>query len=210
VQIKAVVFDMDGVLIDAKEWHYEALNRALGLFGMPISRYDHLVTYDGLPTRKKLEMLSLERDLPRGLHKFLNNLKQRYTLELVHTKCKPTFHHQYALSKLKAAGFKLGLCSNSIRMTLDLMCEKAQILHYFDATLSNEDVSNPKPAPDMYLKMAERLGLKPEEVLVVEDNDHGVKAALAAGCHLSRVSSVDEITLDNLERWLSKVQEKAA
>ncbi len=49
--IKAVVFDMDGVLIDAREWHYEALNRALGLFGYEITRYDHLSTYDGLPTR---------------------------------------------------------------------------------------------------------------------------------------------------------------
>ena len=63
MQIKAVLFDMDGVLIDAKEWHYEALNRALALFGMPISRFEHLTTFDGLPTRKKLEMLSLELSL---------------------------------------------------------------------------------------------------------------------------------------------------
>ena len=57
MEIKAIIFDMDGVLIEAKDWHYEALNRALSLFGMEISRYDHLVTYDGLPTTKKLEML---------------------------------------------------------------------------------------------------------------------------------------------------------
>ena len=49
--IRGVVFDMDGVLIEAKDWHYEALNRALGLFGFGISRYEHLTTYDGLPTR---------------------------------------------------------------------------------------------------------------------------------------------------------------
>ena len=53
--IKAVLFDMDGVLIDARDWHYEALNKALAIFGMEINRYDHLVTYDGLPTKKKLE-----------------------------------------------------------------------------------------------------------------------------------------------------------
>ncbi|STK74080.1 2-deoxyglucose-6-phosphatase [Escherichia coli] len=50
--IKAILFDMDGVLIDAKEWHYEALNKALDLFGMKISRFDHLTTFDGLPTKK--------------------------------------------------------------------------------------------------------------------------------------------------------------
>ena len=60
-KIKAIIFDMDGVLIEAKDWHYEALNQALKLFGFTISRYDHLVTFDGLPTRKKLEMLSMEK-----------------------------------------------------------------------------------------------------------------------------------------------------
>ena len=72
-KIKAIIFDMDGVLIEAKDWHYEALNRALSLFGMEISRFDHLVTYDGLPTKKKLEMLSIERGLPKGLHSFIND-----------------------------------------------------------------------------------------------------------------------------------------
>ena len=71
-KIKAIIFDMDGVLIDAKDWHYEALNRALKLFGYNISRYDHLVTFDGLPTRKKLEMLTREHGLPPSLHGFLN------------------------------------------------------------------------------------------------------------------------------------------
>ena len=70
---------MDGVLIDAKEWHYEALNKALALFGYQISRYEHLVTYDGLPTRKKLEMLSMEQGLPVQLHSFINEMKQLYT-----------------------------------------------------------------------------------------------------------------------------------
>ncbi|HCF3308648.1 TPA: HAD hydrolase-like protein, partial [Pseudomonas aeruginosa] len=54
--IKAVIFDMDGVLIEAKDWHYDALNKALNLFGYNISRHDHLTSYDGLPTSRKLEM----------------------------------------------------------------------------------------------------------------------------------------------------------
>jgi len=206
-KIRAVVFDMDGVLIDAKDWHYEALNRALGLFGMTISRYDHLVTYDGLPTRKKLEMLTLERDLSRGLHGFLNDLKQKYTLELVYTKCKPTFHHQYALSALRSKGLRLGLCSNSIRKTVDVMCERAGLTEYFDQTLSNEDVSEPKPSPEIYSLMAKRLEVKPEECLVVEDNEHGVKSALAAGCQLLRVADVTEVNWNNLETRLSKIEE---
>ena len=104
MKIKAVIFDMDGVLIEARDWHYESLNKALGLFGSEITRYDHLVTFDGLPTKKKLEMLSLEGGLPVKLHDFINDLKQEYTWEIVYTKCKPIFHHRYALSKLKSEG----------------------------------------------------------------------------------------------------------
>lgn len=80
-QIKAVLFDMDGVLVEAKDWHYEAFNKALEVFGMPISRSEHLSQYDGLPTRAKLAMLTEKKHLPVQLHAFLNNLKQSYTRE---------------------------------------------------------------------------------------------------------------------------------
>ncbi len=92
--IRAIIFDMDGVLIEAKDWHYEALNRALRLFGLEISRYEHLSVFDGLPTRDKLEMLSVERGLPRALHSFINEMKQQFTMELVHCACKPRFCHE--------------------------------------------------------------------------------------------------------------------
>ena len=127
-KIKAIIFDMDGVLIEAKDWQYEALNQALELFGFTISRYDHLVTFDGLPTRKKLEMLSLEKGLPNGLHKFINHMKQIYTMEHVYMKCKPLFNHQYALSRLKHEGYGLALASNSVRITIDMMMEKADLI----------------------------------------------------------------------------------
>lgn len=192
-QIKAVVFDMDGVLVDAKEWHYEALNRALALFGFSISRYDHLVTYDGLPTKKKLEMLTIERGLPRGLHNFINELKQIYTMEIVHQKCKPVFYHEYALSRLKAEGYKLAVASNSIKQTVELMMEKSNLARYLDLMLSNQDVSKPKPDPEIYNVAIEKLGLTPAECLIVEDNQHGIKAAQASGAHVMIVASVEDV-----------------
>lgn len=196
--IEAVVFDMDGVLIDAKEWHYEALNRALGYFGYTISRADHLTTYDGLPTRRKLEMLSEERGLPRGLHGFLSELKQQYTVDQVYLKCRPMFVHEYTLSNLKARGYKLGLGSNSIRSTVELMMRKSNLIGYLDTMVSNEDVQRPKPHPDIYLKAAEQLGVPPERCLVVEDNQNGIRAAEAAGCHLLVVNSVLDVQLDRV------------
>jgi len=198
VAIEAIVFDMDGVLIDAKEWHYEALNRALEYFGYTISRADHLTTFDGLPTRKKLDMLTEERGLPRGLHGFLSDLKQQYTIDQVQLKCKPMFVHEYALSNLKARGYKLGLGSNSIRSTVEMMMEKSNLSRYLDVMISNEDVERAKPHPDIYLTAAAGLGVAPGNCLVVEDNPNGIKAAEAAGCPLLVVNSVLDVQLDRI------------
>ncbi|SDF43847.1 HAD family hydrolase [Sporomusa acidovorans] len=206
--IKAIIFDMDGVLIDAREWHYIALNRALQLFGFEISRYEHLVTFDGLPTRVKLEMLSIEKKLPRKLHSFINLIKQQYTMELIHTYCKPVFYHQYALAKLKLQGYHLAVCSNSILATVQTMLNKAKLEEYFDFYLSNEDVSNPKPSPEIYLKAIERLTLLPEECLIVEDNENGIKAALDSGAHVMKVGNVEEVTYCNIIRRIKEVKEQ--
>lgn len=205
-KIKAIIFDMDGVLIEAKDWHYEALNQALGLFGFSISRYDHLVTYDGLPTKKKLEMLSLERGLPQGLHCFINKMKQIYTMEHVYLKCKPLFNHQYALSKLKNEGYKLALGSNSVRVTIDMMMEKADLNKYLDFTLSNQDIVKSKPDPEIYLTAMDKLGLSPGECLIVEDNQNGIKAAIASGAHLLTVKDVMDVTYNNIKQRINEIE----
>lgn len=204
--IKAVLFDMDGVLIDAKEWHYEALNRALELFGMPISRFDHLTTFDGLPTRKKLEMLSLDRGLPNQLHEFLNEMKQRYTMEIVHTQCKPRFVHEYALSGLKSRGYKLAVCSNSVRATVETMMQKAELEKYLELMVSNEDVYKGKPDPEMYIKAMSYFQFQPDECLIVEDNENGIKAAQASGGHLLVVRDVAETNLENITERIREIE----
>lgn len=209
-KIKAVIFDMDGVLIEAKDWHYEALNKALGLFGMEISRYDHLVTYDGLPTRKKLEMLSTERGLPTRLHEFINDMKQRFTMELVHAQCKPRFHHEYALARLKQDGYRLAVASNSIRNTVQVMMERSALMGYLDFFLSNQDVTTGKPDPEIYTKAIQRLGLTPDECLIVEDNENGKQAARGSGAWLMEVNEVEEVNYPNIMRNIMRIEERTA
>ena len=206
MSIQAVVFDMDGVLIDAREWHYEALNRALGHFGMTISRFDHLVTYDGLPTRAKLEMLSRERDLPRRLHGFLNELKQNYTMELVWQHCRPVFQHEYALSRLRGEGYHLAVASNSVRQSIVEMMSKSALLPHLDFVLSNEDVTHGKPDPEIYVKAIEQLGLVPHEVLVVEDNEKGIKAATLAGAHVLPVQEPADVTFEAIVAEIAHIE----
>jgi beta-phosphoglucomutase len=205
MSIKAVIFDMDGVLIDAREWHYETLNRALKLFGSEISRYDHLVTFDGLPTKRKLEMLSSNEGLPKGLHGLINNLKQQYTIEVVHTKCKPVFQQQYALAKLKSRGLRLAVCSNSIRNTVQVMMEKAALIDYLEFYLSNQDVQKGKPDPAIYNLAISKLKLNPKECLIVEDNEHGIRAAVASGAHVLKVGSPADVHFENIMTRISEI-----
>ncbi len=205
-KIKGLLFDMDGVLIDAKEWHYDSLNRALNHFGFTISRFDHLVTYDGLPTKRKLEMLTKERGLPAGLHNFINKLKQEFTIELIQAKCRPLFHHEFALSKLRADGYKIAVASNSIRNTVELMMEKSNLSAYLDSMLSNEDVSHPKPDPELYLKAAANLSLDPSECLVIEDNEKGISAAKAAGAQVMVVQSVWDVNYQNITASIESLE----
>lgn len=203
--IKAVVFDMDGVLIDARDWHYEALNKALALFGFEIKRDEHLSTFDGLPTSRKLEMLSETKGLPRGLHRIINRLKQDFTTEITLIRCRPQFQHEFALASLKKQGIKVAVASNSISDTVHLMMRKSNLLQYLDFYLSNEDVLEAKPSPEIYLKAIEKLELRPDEVLIVEDNDHGVAAACASGAHLMRVTDPSEVSLQAINLFLSNL-----
>lgn len=203
--IGAVLFDMDGVLIEAKDWHYEALNRALDLFGLPIDRQAHLSTFDGLPTRRKLAMLSQTQGLPVGLHGLINDLKQTYTMELIYGRCRPSFHHQFALSRLKAEGYSIAVCSNSIRATVETMMKLSALDGFLDLIVSNEDVSAPKPDPEMYQAAISRLGRKTEECLIVEDNEHGVQAAKASGGHVLVVNSVFDVTYERITNEIERI-----
>lgn len=200
--MKAILFDLDGTLVDAKEWHYRALNRALELYGYTIDRQSHETTYDGLPTRIKLGILERSLGIPKNLHNLVSFLKQKFTLEEIKSNCVPQENVITTLQTLKERGYLLGMCSNSIRETLMLMVDRSNILQYFDVILSNQDVQNPKPHPEIYRIAAEQLSVLPEDCLVVEDNDKGIAAGKAAGMEVYRVSSPKDVLFENISKFL--------
>lgn len=193
--IKAVIFDLDGVLVDATELHYLALNRALESFGYTIERKEHISTYNGLPTKRKLQILTQKKSLPENLHDKINKLKQKFVIEEILSHCEEYcyFHKQYMMLRLKAAGYKIAVCSNSIRETLELMLEKTDLLKFCEFFISNEDVEKPKPDPEMYLTAMKRLGVTPAETLIVEDSPVGLAAARASGAHVFEVKGFEEV-----------------
>lgn len=203
--IEAILFDMDGVLIDARDLHYEAFNSALSPFGLDISHDAHLASFDGLSTRQKLAILSTTRGLPAGLHSLIHKLKQKETIAKIPFYCRPVFQHRYMLSRLQQDGYRLALCSNSVRQTVDEMLQSANLTSFFEFTLCNEDVKMPKPHPDIYLEAARRLRVAPERCLVIEDNVNGVESAAAAAMHVIEVAAPSDVTYERIAESIEAV-----
>jgi len=193
---------MDGVLIDATELHYLALNTALESIGITIELDEHSQRFNGLPTRRKLEILSIERGLPVALHKLLFDLKQIETFRLAAQNTKVRVKTIEMLEKLSERGLTLAVATNSIRLTTELFLNLAGIRDYFQQVSTNEDVFKAKPHPDIYLHACSLLDLPPENVLVVEDSDVGVTAATSAGCHVLRIDGPDNLSLHTIADYI--------
>ncbi|HJZ05748.1 HAD family hydrolase [Candidatus Amesbacteria bacterium RIFCSPHIGHO2_01_FULL_48_32] len=198
--LKAIIFDLDGVLVDATEWHYEALNKALKLFGQEIGREEHLKVYNGLPTNEKLKILSDRGELPRGVHEIIKVLKRRYTDEIVNTSCQPSHEKLIMLSYLKKLGYTLACCSNAQKYSVDNMLKRSMLDTFFDQIIGNDEGYQPKPAPDIYLAAFAKMKLNPQETVVVEDAPHGILAAKASGANVIEVRGFHEVNLSLFER----------
>lgn len=205
MRFKAVVFDMDGVLIDARDWHYRALNQALSPFGLEISKSDHEKRFNGLSTNTKLKILSDEKGLPKELHQTIFNIKQDRTFRIASEKCFPTLEHQILLSRLKKLGLKIGVYTNSIRATAEYMLDRANISAYLDALITNQDVEKHKPDPEGYLLACKTLGISTKDVLVIEDGEYGKIAAKNAGCEVFEVKGPWEVNIDNISREIAEL-----
>ncbi len=190
--IKLVLFDLDGVLIDAKKLHYDALNLALGKT-YSISEEEHTNIYDGRKTREKLDMLTKQKGLPAELHDQIYEKKQNLTIKLI-SDLKPIPEIVKLFKELEWQGYKIGVCSNSIRRTVLTALAKTELMEYCSLTLSNEDVKNSKPHPEMYWKAMSMMGALPEETLIVEDSPPGLLSAQRSRANYVRVDNPYDVT----------------
>jgi len=196
-----VIFDLDGVLIDSKELHYEALNQALEHFGSEfvISPREHSTKYDGLSTRTKLKMLREDKGLPIELFEPVWKLKQEITSKMLGE----IQQDETLISMMKFLEenkVKISLASNSVRDTVELVLKKLGIFEFFSLILSNEDVTSAKPHPEFYWKAMSYFGTLPEETLVFEDSYVGRLAALRSGARLIPVENRTDLTWDKIKQ----------
>src|SRR6056300_1219112 len=210
--IKLVLFDLDGVLIDAKKIHYDALNEALGP-EYEIDMEEHLSVYDGLKTTQKIKMLTERKGLPAEMYEEISEEKQRRTRRYFQN-LQPIREINKLFEQLVSKGYKIGVCSNSIRRSVLTALSKTKLIEHCSVILSNEDVHNSKPHPEMYWKAMSMMGCLPEETLIVEDSPPGLLAAQRSRANYVRVNNPLDVTrkkiFDNLKgrklmpKWTDK------
>ena len=207
--IKLIIFDLDGVLVDARELHYEALNKSLESIGQQyiISREEHLSTYDGLSTTKKLNMLSKYKNLPIDLHDKVWQLKQQMTLKIIDGFSIDN-RIQSILRSLKSEGFTIACATNSIRETAKLQLIRKGFFEYIDFMYSNQDVKNPKPNSEMYLKCMIKAEVNPNETVIVEDSHIGRKGALSSGAYLCAVEDSGDVSYEKIKKVVDSANDK--
>lgn len=198
--ISAVLFDLDGVLVDACDWHYVALNAALISFGKsPIVREDHETRFNGLPTRIKLQMLGISAAEADEI----NRQKQKHTIDIIQSSAKIMPEKIELLTYLKSRGIKTACVTNSIRETTEAMLSATGQIHLFDLIVSNEDIQRNKPYPDCYNHAIATLGVNPLECLCVEDSPKGIEAAKESiAGNLWVVSDPSKVTLQNYLKFI--------
>jgi HAD superfamily hydrolase (TIGR01509 family) len=213
--IDAVVFDLDGVLLDSEQlwdeareelardrggrWHERAQRDMMGMSSREWSRYMH----DVIGLREPPEEISAE---------VVRRMERRYRERL------PLLPGAVEAVERLAARWPLGLASSSNRPLIDLVLEVSELGRFFRATVSSEEVARGKPAPDVFLEAARRLDVAPERVAVVEDSENGILAGRAAGMRVVAIpnahfppgaealaaadvvlASLDELTTDVVE-----------
>ena len=198
---KIIIFDLDGVLVDAKEIHYDALNNALQNIDpkFVISWEDHLKKYDGMKTYDKLKLLSINKGLPLdlSLQQKIFDDKQFYTAKAL-SKLKKNPDLINLFQELKNNGYTIACCSNSIKKTVHLVLKKLGISDFFDIKLSNESVKFAKPHPEIYWKAMSYFGATPEDTLIVEDSPTGLTAAYKSGAKVLRVKNPKDFDFDKI------------
>ena len=205
MKIKLIIFDLDGVLVDACEWHRVALNEALKeVCAYEISLEDHYNTFNGIPTKVKLNKLSEMRIIDRDQHQLVYELKQAKTVEIISKLAQIRQEKIDLINWLKDDGYHVACYTNSIRLTARLMLEKTGILDLFEMVMTNQDVDNCKPDPEGYIKVLESFNIGPLSTIIVEDSPKGLAAAHASGCHVMQVKNPDDVNIEFFKEYLDE------
>ena len=201
--IKAIIFDLDGVLCDTPDMHYETFAQAYQKYtNIVITKKEHDVDFNGRSTKAKLKILK-ERDcFSDELFEQIWQEKQSLTWDYIDRYLQTDQEKIKLLNDLKQEGFLLACASNCIKETLFMILNKLGLTNCFDLILSNEDVNNPKPSAEIYLKTMIKLNCNPTNTLIIEDSKVGYEAAINTKADVLRVINSQDVTFDKIKSSL--------
>ena len=206
---KLIIFDLDGVLIDSKEIHFEALNKALESIdkSFVISKKDHLLKFDGLPTLEKLEILSSEKSLPISNHQEIFDKKQEFTYEKFSQLSKDYELMEYFLHA-KKNNIKIAVASNCIRKSVQISLSKLGVIELVDYIVSSEDVFRKKPYPECYWRCMMACNALPCSTVIFEDSHVGREGAKKSEANLIPVVDRKHLNIDLINHAISLLNKK--
>lgn len=205
--ITLVLFDLDGVLVDACEWHYLSLNKALyQICGFTISRELHIKEFNGLPTKTKLNKLCNQGLINSKDIDQISLLKQQFTKDIIEQHNSIDYNKRRLLDLLHLSNIKIGCVTNSIRETAEMMLNANGLLDHIDLVVSNEDVKINKPNAYPYKYAMKYFNILPINTLIVEDSDIGWESAINSRAHCLRVSGPDDVTIDNIFQKIREIE----
>ena len=184
---KGVIFDMDGTLLESTEADYRAWEKVFNDYGKELS-YESYQPLLGVKSADVIQYqlgVNSEEDIKRILKE-----KFDYFVEYVNENpIKPVHAAEIFLKSLAPYPVKVGLATSSRKAKMQMVLEKLNFLQYFDTIVTGDEVKHSKPAPDIFLKAAARLGVSPENCIVVEDGPVGVAAAKSANMKCVAITS---------------------
>ena len=210
--IKAIFFDLDGVLVDAADWHKDAFNSAMLRFDAdPLSEEEHHKVYNGLSTRKKLELLIAAGRFSGywvANEQFIDLFyaeKQNFTIKTIMERCKPNERVLEAVNFAYQQNYRLAVVTNCSRFTCELMMKLSDLEGFFEFIIANEDVQGSvKPSPRPYLEAKWKMNLRDKEFLAIDDTKKGIMSAMEAFGRTWKLEKFEDLTSENLTKALDK------
>lgn len=212
MEIKVLIFDLDGVLVDTGNIHLAALNNAMEFIdcNMEISYEEDISLFGTITTREKLKILSETRGLPVSDHEDICHLKKMFTLSALSNTPVTDYlspNIVECITKLSKE-YTLYIASNTNEQFISTVLANIGLTHCFTKILSNQDVKNPKPNPEIYLKAFIEAGVAPDECLIFEDSITGQEAAIRSGAHVMGIEHPEDLTYQAVKNKIQSLKYK--
>ena len=187
--IKAVLFDFDGVVVQSERLHMDSFMELLGPFGVKVSEERWYREFAGTGSRSIIERLAREHGIKADIGELVEKRKKLYEDRVRKGELRETLGVKGFLKTIRRKGIKTAIVSGSHSSNVGLAISMLGLEGLFDLVVSGDDITSRKPDPGPFLHAAEKLGIRPEDCLVIEDSYAGCESARRAGMRLVVVRS---------------------